>query len=137
MAMRKGRKQTKKKSGKRALPRKRSVKKKTGARKSTKAKKSKARKKASRGRSVGFSSKQIIGVVTHYFPHVQAAVVKLKKPLAVGDQIWIKGSTTDFRQQIESMQIDHVTLQQAKKGDEIGLKVRDRVREHDLVLIPS
>ena len=80
---------------------------------------------------------QVIGVVTHYFPHVQAAVIKLKKPLAVGDAILIKGTTTDFQQQVESMQIDRVPIQKAKKGDEIGLQVKERVREHDLVLIPS
>jgi len=79
---------------------------------------------------------KVIGVVTHYFPHVQAAVVKLKRPLAVGDSIVIKGSTTNFEQRIESMQIDHVTIQKAKKGDEIGLQVIDRVREHDLILLP-
>ena len=79
----------------------------------------------------------MIGVVTHYFPHVQAAVIKLKKPLAVGDTILIKGTTTDFQQQVESIQIDRVPIQKAKKGDEIGLQVKERVREHDLVLIPS
>jgi putative protease len=74
--------------------------------------------------------------VTHYFPHVQAAVVKVKKPLTLGDTVLIKGSTTNFEQRVESMQIDHVAIQQAKKGDEIGLQVNDRVREHDLLLLP-
>ncbi|OGW85533.1 MAG: translation elongation factor-like protein [Omnitrophica bacterium RIFCSPHIGHO2_02_FULL_46_11] len=80
---------------------------------------------------------RIIGVVTHYFPHVQAAVVKLKKPLAVGDTILLKGTTTDFEQTVASMQIDRIPLQNAKKGDEIGLQVKERVREHDLVLSPA
>ena len=75
-----------------------------------------------------------IGVVTHYFPHVQAAVVQLKRPLKVGDSIAIKGRTTDFIQRIESMQIDHVPIQEAKADDEIGLRVDARVREHDYVL---
>lgn len=79
---------------------------------------------------------KVIGIVTHYFPHVRAAVVKLKRPLAVGDSIAVQGSTTYFEQQVESMQIDHVAIQRAKKGDEIGLQVRDRVREHDLILLP-
>ena len=80
---------------------------------------------------------KVIGIVTHYFPHVQAAVVKLKRPLSVGDNIVIKGITTHFEQRIESMQIDHVPIQKAKRGDEIGLQVRDRVREHDLIVLPS
>lgn len=75
----------------------------------------------------------IIGIVTHYFPHVRAAVVKLKAPLAVGDTIKIKGHTTDFTQTIESMQIDRVPVNSAKKGQEIGLLVNSRVRQHDVV----
>jgi hypothetical protein len=74
-----------------------------------------------------------VGDVTHYFPHVQAAVVKLKKPLSKGDQIKIKGHTTDLSQIITSMQIDRVDIQTAKKGDEIGLLVSSRVRQADKV----
>lgn len=75
----------------------------------------------------------IIGIVTHYFPHVNAAVIKLKKPLSNGDHIKIKGHTTDFTQVIDSMQIDHVPVNSAKKGQEIGLLVSSRVRQHDVV----
>jgi hypothetical protein len=79
------------------------------------------------------SKENIIGSVTHYFPQVRAAVVKLKAPLSVGDTIKVKGHTTDFKQKIASMQIDHVPISQAKKGDEIGLLVESRVRRHDVV----
>ncbi len=78
----------------------------------------------------------VIGVITHYFPHVNAAVIKLKAPLSVGDTIKIKGHTTDFTQAINSMQIDHVPVNSAKKGDEIGLLVDSRVRQHDVVIKP-
>ncbi len=74
-----------------------------------------------------------IGVVTHYFPHVRAAVIKLKAPRSVGETIKIKGHTTDFKQTISSMQIDRVPINEAKKGDEIGLLVNSRVRQHDIV----
>jgi putative protease len=74
-----------------------------------------------------------IGIVTHYFPKVRAAVVKLKAPLAVGDTVKIKGYTTDFTQVVTSMQIEHVPIQSAKKGQEIGLLVDSRVRQHDIV----
>lgn len=79
------------------------------------------------------SKENIIGKVTHYFPHVSAAVVKVKAPLAVGDNIKIKGSSSDFTQIVESIQIDRVSISKAKKGDEIGLLVISRVREHDVV----
>ena len=74
-----------------------------------------------------------IGIVTHYFPKVKAAVVKLKDSLTVGDAVKIKGHTTDFTQSINSMQIDHQVVNSAKKGEEIGLLVNSRVRQHDVV----
>jgi|SRR3989338_2216650 len=75
----------------------------------------------------------IIGTVTHYFPKVRAGVIKLKAALAAGDVIKIKGHTTDFTQTITSMQIDHVSVALAKKGQEIGLLVNSRVRQNDIV----
>ena len=75
----------------------------------------------------------IIGKVTHYFPKVMAAVIKLKGSLTTGDLVKIKGHTTDFKQSVTSMQIDHVPVDQAKKGQEIGLLVDSRVRQHDIV----
>ncbi|MFA6357302.1 MAG: hypothetical protein WCY09_01340 [Candidatus Omnitrophota bacterium] len=76
---------------------------------------------------------KLIGIVTHYFPHVQAAVIKLKAPLAMGETLKIKGHTTDFTQTITSMQMDRVNISKAKKGDEIGLQVSSRVRQDDKV----
>lgn len=76
---------------------------------------------------------KILGIVTHYFPKVRAAVVKLKAPLAVGDVVKIKGHTTDFTQNIASLQIDRVPINSAKKGQVIGLLVNSRVRQHDTV----
>jgi len=78
-------------------------------------------------------AKDVIGIVTHYFPKVRAAVIKLKAPLSAGQTIKVKGHTTDFTQTITSMQIDHVTVSAAKKGQEIGVLVNSRVRQHDVV----
>jgi len=75
----------------------------------------------------------IIGKITHYFPHVQAAVIKLKAPLSVGDTIKVKGHTTDFTQTVNSLQIDHVAVNSAQKGAEIGFQVISRVRQHDVI----
>lgn len=79
------------------------------------------------------AAKNIIGTVTHYFPHVRAAVVKLKAPLTVGDTLKIKGHTTDFTQAVTSIQIDRVPVNSAKKGAEVGLLVNSRVRQGDVV----
>ena len=94
------------------------------------------KKKTNKKKPVKKSAKSegnFIGLVIHYFPHVQAAVIKLKKPLANGDTIKIKGHTTDLTQVVSSMQIDRVEIQTAKKGDEIGLQVNSRVRQQDKV----
>ena len=75
----------------------------------------------------------VIGIITHYFPKVRAAVIKLKIPLKINDRIKIKGHTTDFCQSVTSMQVDKQILTQAKKGQIIGLLVDSRVRHHDII----
>jgi len=80
------------------------------------------------------ASLEEIGAVTHYFPHVEAAVVKLTKgSLSTGDTIIIKGHTTDFKEKVNSLQLDHAPIQNASVGQEIGLKVKSKVRDKDLV----
>lgn len=75
-----------------------------------------------------------IGEVTHYFQHVNAAAVKLTKSgLKVGDVIYLKGHTTDFKETVRSIQLDRSPLTQGKKGQEIGLYVKSRVRIGDKV----
>lgn len=74
-----------------------------------------------------------VGHVTHFFTKISVAVVELSAPLAVGDRILVKGSSTDFEQVVESMQIEHEDVEKAKAGQSIGLKVEQRVREKDIV----
>jgi translation elongation factor EF-Tu-like GTPase len=74
-----------------------------------------------------------IGKVTHYFDHVQVAAIELSGPLGVGDRIRIVGHTTDCQETVESMQIEHQSVTQAKAGDSIGIKVAEKVRPHDKV----
>lgn len=80
------------------------------------------------------ASLEEIGVVTHYFPHVEAAVVKIAGgSLSVGDTIIIKGHTTEFKEKINSIQLDHAPIAKATTGQEIGLGVKSKVRDHDVV----
>ena len=75
-----------------------------------------------------------IGEITHYFPHVKAAaLLVLKDSIKVGDEIYIKGHTTDFKEKIASIQLDRVPIQEGKKGQEIGLLVKKRVRIGDSI----
>ena len=77
---------------------------------------------------------KIVGEVTHYFPHVKAGVIKVTGgKVVIGDTLQIKGHTTDLKQKVKSMQIDNVPIKQAKPGQEIGLLVNKRVRQHDTV----
>ena len=70
-----------------------------------------------------------IGIVSNYFDHVKVAAVKLDGALKVGDKIKIKGGDTDFEQEVDSMQIDREPVEKAKKGDEIGIVVKEKVRK--------
>jgi putative protease len=74
-----------------------------------------------------------IGKVTHFFTKIGVAIVELSGTLAVGDQILIKGLMTSVEQKVDSMQIEHENVQKATQGQNIGLKVNDRVRENDVV----
>jgi len=75
-----------------------------------------------------------IGEVTHYFPHVNAAAVMLLRDgLHIGDTIYLKGHTTDFKEKVSSIQLDHVAITEGKKAQEIGLFVKSRVRIGDSV----
>jgi len=123
----------KKKAVKRKVVKKRALKKKITGKKAPKKKVAKKKAVLKKAPAVKKVEGNVIGTVTHYFPHVRAAVVKLKTNLAVGDTIKIKGHTTDFTQAITSMQIDHVPVDSAKKGDEIGLLVNSRTRQNDTV----
>ena len=76
-----------------------------------------------------------VGAVAHYYTKIGVAVIELTDTLKVGDNIHIKGATSDFTQKIESMQIEHKNVEEAKKGESIGLKVKEHAREHDKVFV--
>jgi len=79
------------------------------------------------------TEKKLVGKVSHYFTKIGVAVIELTGTLSIDDNISIEGASTNFTQKIDSMQIEHKNINKAKKGDSIGLKVIDRVREGDLV----
>jgi hypothetical protein len=77
---------------------------------------------------------QRIGIVTHYFGELFVAVVKLETgTLRVGDNIHVRGHTTDFGQRVESIQVNHAPVEEVGPNDDFGIKVREHAREHDLV----
>ena len=74
-----------------------------------------------------------VGKVTHYYNHLGVGIVKLSGPLVNGDTIRVVGHGREFQQTVGSMQLEHQALEKAKKGQEIGLKVDQKVKEGDVV----
>lgn len=74
-----------------------------------------------------------IGMVIKYFAKIGVAAIQMEGSLSVGDTIHIQGHTTDFTQDVDSMQIENQSVERAGPGADVGIKVQDRVREHDVV----
>jgi len=75
-----------------------------------------------------------IGVVEHFFTKINVAAIKITDgELKIGETIHIVGASTDIKQKIETMQIERESVETVKAGDAVGIKVKDRVREHDIV----
>jgi len=70
-----------------------------------------------------------IGKVSNYFAHIGVAAIKLTAGLKKGDKIRIVGGETDAKETVKSMQIQHDKVEKAKKGDEIGIKIKAKVRK--------
>jgi putative protease len=121
---------------KKTAPKKVAAKKKTATKSRAAAPKAKPRKPAVLlpAAPVAPPGMERIGVVTHYYNHLSVAILKLEKGiLRVGEHIHIKGHTSDFAQPVDSMEIDHVHVNEARPGQSFGLRVREHAREHDVV----
>lgn len=70
-----------------------------------------------------------IGKVTHYFDNLGVAIIKFSKGVKIGQDLNFKGADVDFIQKIDSMQYDHESIDKAKKGQEVGIKVSQKVKE--------
>lgn len=79
------------------------------------------------------AEEKLIGKVTHYFGKVEVGVVALSDALKVGDTIHIKGKSADFTQPVSSMRIETTVVNEAKAGDQVGIKVAQKVHENDSV----
>jgi translation elongation factor EF-1alpha len=78
-----------------------------------------------------------IGFVTHFYGGIGVAIVKFSVPVAIGTKLHFKGATTDFTDTVRSIQYDHQAIEEAKKGQEVGIKVKDKVREGDEVYLAA
>ncbi|HAL62491.1 MAG TPA: hypothetical protein DCP08_08810 [Chloroflexi bacterium] len=78
-------------------------------------------------------AEKLVGRVSHYYNRIGVAVVEVTDTVKVGDTIRITGGIRDFEQTIDSMEIEHQKVEVATKGQSIGLKVIEKVREGDQV----
>lgn len=74
-----------------------------------------------------------IGTVSDFFARPVVAGIKLTAPLKTGERVHIKGHTTDLEFVVDSMQINNVSVAEARAGDEVGIKIPDRARKGDTV----
>lgn len=71
----------------------------------------------------------LVGEIIHFYPNISVAVVEVKKNLKKGDKIQMEGKGISFTQTVDSMQMNHLPIEVARKGDAIGMKVAMPVKE--------
>jgi len=74
-----------------------------------------------------------IGHIKHYYDHIGVGIIELSDALKAGDTIHIKGHSADFSQAVDSIQIEHVSVPEAKTGEMVGIKLASKVHPHDKV----
>jgi hypothetical protein len=77
---------------------------------------------------------EAIGKVTHYFDRIGVAVLQLTGTVRVGDTLHFHGHATDFTQKVDSLQVEHLSVSEGNPGQEVALKVSQKVHPHDQVL---
>jgi len=76
-----------------------------------------------------------IGEVTHFFGKINVAVIKLTGALKIGDNVHFLGRNTDFEQEVASIQIEHESITAAESGNDVAIKIIQRVRRGDSVFL--
>lgn len=76
-----------------------------------------------------------VGKVTHYYDKLGVAIIDLSDALKVGDKIKFEGHGSDFEQTVDSMQIEHDAIERAGKGDVVGVKAKNKVKEETTVYL--
>jgi hypothetical protein len=95
--------------------------------------KPKKKTKAAVKKSASAKKMKPVGKVTHYYAHIKVAIVKFNTKVKAGTELYFKGATTDFKEASKSMQFDHEPVASAMPKKQIGIKLKKRVREGDLV----
>ena len=78
-----------------------------------------------------------VGVVTHFYDKIGVGIVKFDSGVKLGDKLKFVGHDHDFEQTVGQMQFDHKDIETAKKGQEVGIKLDNKVKEGDQVFLAS
>jgi len=71
-----------------------------------------------------------VGTVSHFYDKIGVAIIELNGTLSVGEKVkFVKSGEDLFEQVVESIQVEHKKLDSAGKGDVIGLKTHEVVKE--------
>ncbi len=81
------------------------------------------------------AKEKLIGKVTHYYDKAMVAIVELSAPLKIGQSVRFKGGKDDITQEVKQMQLDHEDIQKGAKGQQVGVKVDQKVRDTDQVFL--
>ena len=76
-----------------------------------------------------------VGTVTHFYPNISVGIVAVSDQIKIGDKVRFLGKSTDFVQEVDDMQHDHEEVEEGKEGQEVGIKVIEKVREGDGVFL--
>jgi len=76
-----------------------------------------------------------VGKIVHYYGNIGVGIIELKSALKVGDEVVIAGQGKEFEQTVDSLQIEHDQVQKAKKGDSVGIKMNEPVKEGGVVYL--
>ena len=74
-----------------------------------------------------------VGKVIHYFDHLSVAVLELTESIRVGDTLHFLGHSTDFKQAVTSLQIEHKGVDTAQPGADVAMQVTQRVHPNDAI----
>lgn len=75
-----------------------------------------------------------IGVIKHYYGKIEVGAIELTDgELKVGDTIHVQGHTSDFQQRIDSIQMEHASVEKASVGETVGIKLKEHARKKDVV----
>ena len=75
-----------------------------------------------------------IGFVSNYYSKISVAAVEMTDgTVSLGDTLHFLGHKTNFESKVDSMQIQHKSVKEAKKGDSVGVEISEKARAGDKV----